>query len=166
MTTIATPKRASRAALETPAKETAAASKAAGFKLPKTLAACADMAYQLRTERYAVQKKVDELQARETALCEHLINNLPKSDALGVVGKAARAVIKEREIVDLQGDGKDKFAKVYDYILKNARRDPGVWALLQRRVGEAAAKELIEAGKGKLIGAKIGTVPTVSLTKV
>ncbi len=169
MTVIATPTtkpRQTRAALETPVKETAKASALAGFAIPKTLAACADMAYKIRAERYAAQKIVDAMQAKETALCEHLIENLPKSAALGVIGKTARAVITEREVVDMEGDGTDKFAKIYDYILKNGRRDPGVWSLLQRRVGEAAAKELIAAKKGALIGCKIGKVPVVSLTKV
>jgi hypothetical protein len=136
------------------------------FKMPKTLAACADMAYELRQERYALQKQVEELKSRESALVEHLIETLPKSDALGITGKKARATIKETEIVDLQGDGAEPFAGVYDYILKNGRKDPGVWSLLQRRLGSEAAKELIAAGKGKLIGAKLGTVKTISLTKL
>jgi hypothetical protein len=165
-TVVATPAKQRRAALETPVKATAKASTAAGFALPKTLAECADMAYQLREERYAAQKKVDEMKKRETALVEHLINNLPKSKASGVRGKFALATIKEAEVIELIGTETDRFEKVYDYILKNARKNPGVWSLLQRRVGDAAAKELILAGKGALIGAKIGKIPTVSLTKV
>jgi hypothetical protein len=136
------------------------------FKIPKTHAECADMAYKLRQERYALQKKVDEMKSQEAELVEHLIDNLPKTQALGIVGKVARATIVEKEIVDLQGDGKDKFAGVYDYILKNARKNPGVWSLLQRRVGDEAAKEIIAAGKGKLIGAKLGIVKSISLTKL
>lgn len=164
--TPTTPKR-SRAALEVPVKTQAAASKAAEFKLPKTLAACADLAYKLREERYALQKQADAIAKQETALTEYLIDNLPKSDAQGVTGKTARATIKMKEIVVL-GDERmaDRFEKVYDYILRNARRDPGVWSLMQRRLGDAAAMELINAGKGKLIGATKGEVKTVSLTKV
>ena len=157
---IAIPKGRAALTAPTPAKEVA------GFKLPKTLAACADMAYTLRQERYALNKKVEELQAKETALTEHLIQNLPKSDASGVRGRTALATIKEKEIVELIGTEADRFAKVYAYILKNGKKDPGVWSLLQRRVGDAAAKELILAGKGDAIGAKIGKVPTVSLTKI
>lgn len=166
MTEVATPTKQRRAALETPVKATAQASKTAGFVLPKSLAVCADMAYTLRQDRYALQKQIDEMQKKETALTEHLINNLPKSDASGVRGKVAWATIKDKEVVELVGTEQDRFSKVYDYILKNGRKDPGVWSLLQRRVGDAAAKELIAAGKGALIGAKLGTVPTVSLTKV
>lgn len=158
--------RQTRAALTTPKRETATASKAAGFKLPKTLAGCADALYTMQEERYALQKKVDELAKQETALREHLIENLPKSEALGVTGRVARATIKEKEIVELVGTEVDRFSKLYDYILRNARRDPGVWSLLQRRCGDAAAKELIAAGKGALIGARLGKVPVVSLNKV
>ena len=160
------PKKSSRAALETPKKETAAASKGAGFKIPKSLAACADMLYTMETERYALQHRVEAMKANETALREHLIENLPKSQALGVSGKVATATIKDKEIVELIGTEDDRYSKVYDYILKNARRNPGVWSLLQRRLGDAAAKEMITAGKGPLIGAKLGKIPTVSLTKV
>lgn len=159
-------KKASRAALEVPKKETAAASKDAGFAIPKDLAACADLLYETENKRYALQHQAEALKKNETALREHLIKNLPKSKARGVTGKVANATIKEKEIVELVGTEADRYEKVYDYILKNARRNPGVWSLLQRRLGDAAAKELIDAGKGALIGAKIGKIPVVSLTKV
>jgi hypothetical protein len=157
-----------RDALSTPKSETTtpAAKAITGFKIPTSLAQCADLLYKLEKERYALQHQAEDLKKKETLLTEHLINNLPKSDATGVVGKVARAVIKEREIVELIGTETDRFALVYEYILKNARKDPGVWSLMQRRLGEAAAKELVAAGKGKLIGAKMGKVPVVSLSKV
>lgn len=135
-------------------------------KIPETLAGCADMLYELERKRYALQKEVEEYKKLEFVLTEHLINNLPKAEALGVTGKIANATIKEREIVELIGTEVDRFAKLYDYVLKNARKNPGVWSLLQRRVGDAAAKELIAAGKGALIGAKLGVVKVISLTKV
>lgn len=168
-TKTTTPKptaKASRAALETTKKDTDAASKTAGVKLPKTLAGCADLLYTMEKERYVLQHKVEVMKKSETAIREHLIANLPKSDALGVTGKVANATIKEREIVELIGTEADRYEKVYDYILKNARKNPGVWSLLQRRLGEASAMELIVAGKGGLIGAKLGKIPTVSLKKV
>lgn len=165
-TTVATPPRARRAALETPAKETAKATVAAGVKIPKSLGACADMLYEMERERYKLQKQIDEMKKSETAIREHLIANLPKSDALGVTGRLACATIKDKEIVELIGSEEDRFSKVYEYILKNARKNPGVWALMQRRISDATVKEMITAGKGALIGAKLGTVPVISLTKV
>lgn len=163
---VAKPARASRAKAEVPAKEVAKASKEAGVAIPKSLASCADMLYEMERKRYILQAEVEAMKKTETVIREHLINNLPKSDALGIAGKVARATIKEKEIVELIGSETDRFEKVYDYILKNGRRNPGVWSLLQRRLGDAAAKELIDAGKGALIGAKLGKVPTVSLTKI
>jgi hypothetical protein len=158
MPTIAQPKPAAKAA--------APKAEAPAFKLPKTLAACADMLYTLERERYVLQHKIEAMKKQESALTEHLIENLPRSDALGITGKIARATIKDREIVELVGTEADRFEKLYDYVLKNAKKNPGVWALLQRRVGEGAAKEMIAAGKGGLIGAKLGTVKVISLSKV
>lgn len=155
-----------RTNLEVPAKETAAASKEAGFKLPKTLAACADLLYETRQERYDLQKKIEGLAARENVLTDHLLSNLPQSGATGVKGRAATVTIKKKEIVELYGSEVDRFEKLYDYILRHARKDPGVWSLLQRRPGEAAVKELIAAGKGAAIGARLGEVPTLSVTKL
>lgn len=157
---MATVRKPARDALNTPVAAIPT-STIPGFKIPTALAKCADMLYELERERYALQKQIEEMKKKESALTEHLINNLPKSDATGVSGKIARAVIKEREIVELIGTETDRFALVYAYILKNAKKDPGVWSLMQRRLGEASAKELVAAGKGKLIGAKMGKVPVV-----
>ena len=112
------------------------------FKMPKTLAACADAYYTTMQERLALQKKVDALKAQETAIAEHLIQNLPKSDATGVSGKAARVFITMK--TRAQVTNWDKF---YGYILKSANKDPGAWSLLQKRVGEEAVNEIWAAGK-------------------
>lgn len=153
--------RSSRAALEAPKADR----KSDVVAIPKSLAAAADLMFSIREKRLALQREVELLQKQETTLGNHLIDSLPKSDAQGVTGKLVNATIKMREVVELIGTEEDRFAGVYAYILKNAKRDPGVWSLLQRRVGEAAAKELIAAGKGDAIGARIGEVPFVSLTK-
>lgn len=137
-----------------------------GVKLPKSLGACADLLYETQQKRYDIQKEIDRLTKLETDIREHLINNLPKSEATGVTGKLATARVVEKEVVELYGTERDRFEKVYSYILANAKKDPGVWSLLQRRVGDAAAKELIAAGKGAKIGARLGKVPAISLTKV
>ena len=49
-------------------------------QLPKTLAACADRLYKLKTEKAAAQAKVDALDTERKALEDHLIRNLPKGD--------------------------------------------------------------------------------------
>lgn len=117
-----------RAALVTPPAETAAKSKKAGFTIPKTLAACADLLYSTKQERLALGKQVAELEARESALREHLIDNLPKSDALGVTGKLARATIEDKDIVLMED-----WPAFYKYLVKEYAKNPAVFALMQRR---------------------------------
>lgn len=134
------------------------------FKIPKKLAECADRMYTVRHERYAAQKLVDALQAEETALQEHLINNLPKSLASGIAGKVARASIESKTVYRMEQEGAG-WPKLYAYIVANFKKNPGVFALLQRRLGEAAAKEMIEAGT-TVPGVVTMDVVTVSLNKL
>lgn len=127
------------------------------FALPKSLAACADLMYSLREKRYAMQKEVDEVAAQESALREHLINNLPKSSATGISGKLANARIELKQTI--QVEDWDKLTK---YIIKNASK--GAFALMQRRVSESAVREIWESRK-QVPGVKPFDVPVVSLTK-
>lgn len=128
--------------------------------LPKTLAAAADELYNTMQARYALQKQIKVMEERETALEMHLINNLPKSEATGVTGKFARATIKPKvrpNVIDW-----DAF---YAEILKKAKKEPGYWSLLQRRVGNAAIEEMWAAGK-TVPGVERFNYKTVSINKV
>jgi hypothetical protein len=138
----------------------ATAAKVKPYVIPKTLATCADHLYTTRQERLLLQKQVDELQARETALREHLIQNLPKSQATGIAGKVARATVENKDVV--QVEDWDKF---HTYVLKQAPKNPGIWAMLQKRVGDAAVKEVLNGG-GKVPGVQMIQIPVVSLNKV
>ncbi len=131
----------------------AAAKPAAAPKLPKTLAACADEYYTVMQERLKLQRQVDELKKRETLLAEHLIQNLPKSDATGVAGKLARVTVVNKIRPEVED-----WDALYGYIVKQSKKDPGVWALLQRRVGDAAVQEVWNAGK-EVPGVKPFTYP-------
>lgn len=128
--------------------------------LPKSLALAADELYKTREARLAKQKEVDALQARETELSEHLILNLPKSDATGVAGKTCRVSVVSKTIVTVTD-----WAAYYGYIAKESKKNPGVWSLLQKRVGEAAVKEMWEAGKA-VPGADRILVPKLSISKL
>lgn len=130
------------------------------FKLPKTLAECGDLAYQLRQERYELQRAAKALDAKESALESHLINNLPASEATGVRGKVAMAKIEEKELAIVVD-----WDAVYEYIIKRQKKEPGVWSLLQRRINEAPVKEMWAKGK-KMPGCEKKLVKVVSLTKV
>ena len=125
------------------------------MKMPKTLGACADMLYALREKRLEAQKAVDAMQAEETALKEHIINQLPKSDASGVSGKVARVAVSTREIPRVED-----WEKFHEYVRKTKQFD-----LLQRRAADAAVKERWEAGE-QIPGVGRFTVVTVSVNKV
>lgn len=135
--------------------------KAPAFKIPSSLAVCADLLYTTQQTRFAMQKEVDALQARETALREHLINTLPKSDATGVSGKIAHACVDTKTVVQVKDW--DKFYK--NLIKEYAKEGLAAFTLLQKRVGDAAVKERWEAGK-KVPGVEPFNVPVVSITKI
>jgi hypothetical protein len=129
-------------------------------KLPKTLAAAADELFDIRAARLAKQKEVDALAARESELSEHLINSLPKSEATGVAGKLCRVSVTSKTVVSVTD-----WDAYYGYIAANAKKNPGVWSLLQKRVSEAAVKEMWDAGKA-VPGVERMHVPRLSISKV
>lgn len=111
-------------------------------KLPKSLAECADLLYTIRQERLAKDKEAAALKAKEFILTEHLIANLPKSSATGVAGKVARVTAVSQTIPQVAD-----WDKLQGYILANGKKNPGVFSLLQRRLGDTAVKEMWAAGK-------------------
>lgn len=125
------------------------------FKFPKAMGACADRLYELRQKRLEEQKKVDAIEAEEKALKEHIIQNLPKSEASGVAGKLARVTVVTKEIP--QVEDWDAF---YKYVKKTGNFD-----LMQRRLTDAAVKERWEAGK-EIPGVKHFQAVSVSINKV
>lgn len=125
------------------------------FKFPKALGACADRLYELRQKRLEEQKKVDLIEAEEKALKEHIIQNLPKSEASGVAGKLARVTVVTKEIP--QVEDWDAF---YKYVKKTGNFD-----LMQRRLTDAAVKERWGAGK-EIPGVKHFQAVSVSINKV
>jgi hypothetical protein len=130
------------------------------FKFPKTLGAAADLLHTTRLARLTLQKDVDALQATETALSDHIIANLPKSDATGVAGKLVRVSVVSKTVVTVTD-----WDAIYAHIIKTQKKDPGVWALLQRRVGDAAVKEAWESGV-KIPGTDRILVPKLSVNKL
>ena len=125
------------------------------FKLPKALGACADMLYDVRQQRLTLQKEVDALAEREALIRDHLIESLPKSDASGVAGKAARAQVRVKAVP--QVTDWDKF---YGHIKKK-----GEFELLNRAVNRAAVAERWEAGK-EVPGVGRFNQVSISITKL
>lgn len=135
-------KAAVKAAVKADPKPEKPAKPAAPIKVPKNLAQCADRLYVVRQERLALQKQVEQMEREEAALREHLINNLPKSQASGIAGKVARATVETKTVVAVKD-----WDKLWQYIVKQYPENPGVTAFVQRRVGDTAVKEVWAAGK-------------------
>jgi len=125
------------------------------YKFPKGLGACADKLYQIKQKRLDAQKIVDAFAAEESALKNHIIENLPKSDASGIAGKLARVTVVTKEVPQVTD-----WDALYKYVVKT--KD---FSLLQRRVGDAAIKERWEAGK-EVPGVGHFNAVTVSMNKV
>jgi hypothetical protein len=129
--------------------------KEAAFKLPKTLAACADLLYSIRESRLALNRQAEELETQEKLIKEHLINTLPKSEASGVAGKLARVTI----VTKLVPQTSDSDA-LHAYIKKT-----GDWDLLQGRLSDKAVRLRWEAGK-TVPGVEAFQTVSVSINKV
>jgi hypothetical protein len=125
------------------------------YKWPKGLGACADRLYQLKQKRLDAQKVVDAFAAEESALKNHIIDNLPKSDASGIAGKLARVTVVTKEVPQVTD-----WDQLYKYVKKT-----GDFSLLQRRVGDAAIKERWENGK-EVPGVGHFNAVTISMNKV
>ncbi len=125
------------------------------YKFPKALGACADKLFELRNKRLAEQKKVDEIAAEETALKNHIIENLPKSEASGVAGKLARVTVVTKQVPQVKD-----WDAFYKYVKKT-----GSFDLMQKRLTDAAIKERWEAGK-EIPGVEHFNAVSVSINKV
>lgn len=125
------------------------------YKFPKAMGACADRLYELRNKRLAMQKEVDAVASEESALKEHIINTLPKSEASGVAGKLARVTVVTKQVPQVED-----YDKFYAFVKKT-----GSFDLLQKRLSDAAIKERWEAGK-EVPGVKAFNAVSVSINKV
>lgn len=125
------------------------------FKIPSTLGACADRLYKVRQERLKQQKVVDQLAAEESALKEHIIQALPKSEASGVAGRFCRVSVVSKMVPQV---------KDWDTFYKYVKRT-GQFDLMQRRLSDAAIKERWEAGK-EVPGVEHFNAVSVSINKI
>lgn len=125
-------------------------------KIPRRLGACADKLYEVRQKRLALQKEVEALAKEESALKQHIIDTLPKSEASGVAGKLARVsvVVKEEpQVVDQE---------VFRKYLNRSKR----WDLAYKlRPSAPAIREMWEDGK-QVPGIDKFNVVTVSMNKI
>jgi hypothetical protein len=123
--------------------------------LPKTLGACADMLYKLRDQRYALRAQIEELEEQESAIKDHLIKNLPKSQSKGISGKVANVKVESRD---------EPVVQDWDKFYANLKKK-GEFDLLNRALNKRAVKERWEDGK-TVPGVGTFKVTTVSVTKL
>lgn len=124
-------------------------------KFPKSMGACADMLFTLREKRLAADKVAAALKADETALINHIIENLDKESS-GAIGKhhKVRVVTKQKPQI------KD-FEKLAAWVKKNGRFD-----VFQRRLNEQAIMDTLAQPRVKAVpGVELFNAVTVSLTK-
>lgn len=125
------------------------------FKMPKTLAACADKLYETREKRLELGRKVAELEEIEKKIKEHLIAQLPEQDASGVAGKICRISLVHKEV---------PYAKDWNEIYKHIKKT-GHFDLLGRRLNSKAVEERWENGD-KVPGVETYTTTSVSINKI
>lgn len=126
-----------------------------GGPLPKAIGLCADLYSDVRALRLMMEKEVERVQARETEIKNHIIENLSKSDDTGAAGKRYRAQIVVKEVPKIAD-----WTKLTQYILENDRFD-----LVQKRLGEKAVTDMWESGVA-VPGVEKMNIPNVSITKI
>jgi hypothetical protein len=126
------------------------------FLLPTSPATCADLLYEIREKRLGLQRQCERFENAEAALRDFFIETLPASHATGVAGEVARVQIETRPVPQVED-----WDKLYTYIGKNK-----AFELLQRRLGEGAAKEILDAGRGRFAGLTVFMAKKVSCTKI
>ena len=90
----------------------------------------------IKAERLAMQKKTDELKAREEALFAELKSQLNVDDVVTSGGMIATFVpVRKPEVVD--------WGELHNYI-----QGTGNFSLLHNRLTESAVKEIWETGDG------------------
>lgn len=131
------------------------AAKPAVIKMPKTIGSCADRLYDLKAQMSALNKQLEALDTERKKIQEHVINELPKSNATGVSGKKANVRVTTKEVPQVHD-----WEAFYGYVRKTKRTD-----LMQRRLSEASISEIIDSGKA-VPGVQLFKAVSISLTKV
>jgi len=104
--------------------------------MSKELGTMIDGLYDLRAQRLAIEKQVEELKASETAMKEAILGTLKESGLEGAKGEVATASIQYK----IKANVTDWNA-VYDYI-----REQDMFALLQKRLTTTLWAALQEDG--------------------
>lgn len=124
-------------------------------EMPKSLGACADELHRIREIRRAMEKEVAEVKRQETALENHILDNLSKSkDTTGVAGRRYRAQRVEKDVPTVKD-----WSPLWAWIQQTGRFD-----VLQKRIAEKAVAETLETED--VPGVEMFTRVSLSLTKI
>jgi len=127
--------------------------------IPKTFGSCADRLYAIMEAKRALAKQVEELEQEESAIKNHLINNISKQDGTGVSGRRAKVKIVTKDIPTIQEE-MGGWADFYTFVARKK-----AFHLLQKRLSTGAVNEMLDDGV-KIPGIGIYTAVTVSVTKL
>lgn len=124
------------------------------LKIPDTLGACADLLFDIREERYRLQKLVTAQEEKETLLKEHILRTMDAdTSVVGGLRYKAERVRKSKPVVR-------DWEALWKYVYRNKASE-----FLQRRIADGAIQERWDAGK-KIPGVEPFQYVTLSLTKV
>lgn len=129
-------------------------------KMPKSMGVAADTLYDVRQARLAAEKYAAEIKALETALTNHIIDNLDKREDSGAAGTRYRVQIKRDRKYRVNPEAWERF---YAWVAKKNRFD-----LLQKRLSDTAVAEVMTnmPAKQRPPGVEPFDALKLSLTKV
>lgn len=125
------------------------------FTIPADLGAAADLIYALQEQRSALNKYVEVIEKEVSALKNHFIENLPKSQANGTIGKFAKVELKTKVIPTVKD-----WALFWGF----AKKDKDGIRFFQKRVNAEPIQEQWDAKK-KVPGVETFNAISVSITK-
>lgn len=139
-----------------------------GWKAPKNAAAAADLYYQIRQDRLALEKQAAAVEEKEKAYKHWLITQLPVQKASGISGKLARVSLSKKDVPRAK-DWTDIYASIVaDYNKKLKKKDgqqDSAFAILNRALSASTISEMWAAGV-EIPGVDHFTMTSLSLNKL
>lgn len=121
----------------------------------QNLGLLADKLYEIRQQRLELQRQVKQLEAEESELKQYFKEVLPTINATGVQGSVACITVTKTELPTTRD-----WPTLYAYIHEHK-----AWHLLQRRLNDAAVREMW-AAQEQVPGVESFEVQKVSITKL
>lgn len=122
-----------------------------------TLGAAVDELYTRRADRLALQKEVELLKKEEAELSEEIMRLMDEQETTKSAGKVASAALGYNEYPVVED-----WVAFYNYINETKQ-----FHLLQRRVSDAAVKEIIHSEEGVVVpGVSLQSKRKINIGKV